>query len=92
VSGAGAVGVPVQGREWDHMALKGPFQLTPLCDHCSHSAPCIGTHVHIFCIPAGKISLQTPLPSSASDWERVLSWVGEWGGETSLEGHRKNSG
>jgi len=25
----GAVGVPAQCREWDQMALKGPFQLKP---------------------------------------------------------------
>ena len=29
VSAAGAVGVPVHGREWDHMAFKDPFQLEP---------------------------------------------------------------
>lgn len=27
----GAVGVPVHCREWDHMALKGPFQLKSFC-------------------------------------------------------------
>jgi len=32
VSTDGAVGVPAQCREWDHMALKGPFQLERVYD------------------------------------------------------------
>jgi len=34
VSTDGAVGVPVQCREWDQTALKGPFQLEQFCDSC----------------------------------------------------------
>ena len=32
LSAAGAVGVPVRCREWDLMAVKGPFQLKPFYD------------------------------------------------------------
>ena len=34
----GAVGVPVQRREWDQMAYKGPFQLKPFYDSMKMAA------------------------------------------------------
>ena len=33
MSTAGAVGVPLHGREWDLAAFKGPFQLKPFYDY-----------------------------------------------------------
>lgn len=58
------------------MAFKGPFQLRPLCDHCAHSAPCRGTHVHIICIPAGKSPCKPHcLPQPATGSACSAGWV-----------------